>query len=163
MIRLLLPYNKTILKNNLILSVFLSILSILRFLALPTRHSIAYIIIFIYTAWILTGGFLLSASYFEMTRKNEYYFYYNLGISKIKLILTAYLLNFIFVVPLLIALYYVWPSWSRQHPKRIRKETGIDWYLSQMSTRRYYRAAWPEWLGKINFTENPFRNSLHRL
>ena len=107
MIRLLLPYNKTILKNNLILSVFLSILSILRFLALPTRHSIAYLIIFIYTAWILTGGFLLSASYFEMTRKNEYYFYYNLGISKIKLILTAYLLNFIFVVPLLIALYYV--------------------------------------------------------
>jgi hypothetical protein len=107
MIRLLLPYNKTILKTNLIFSVFLTIPTILRFLAIPSRHSTAYIVIFIYTVWILTGGFLLSGSYYEMRRKNEYYFYYNLGISKIKLILSAYLLNFIFVVPLLIALCYV--------------------------------------------------------
>ena len=55
----------------------------------------------------MTGGFLLSAFYFEITRRNEYYFYYNLGLSKIKLIMSAYFLNFIIVVPLLFIKHYV--------------------------------------------------------
>jgi hypothetical protein len=55
----------------------------------------------------MTGGFLLSAFYFEITRKNEYYFYYNLGLSKIKLLLTAYLLSFLLVIPILFILQYV--------------------------------------------------------
>lgn len=107
MIRLLLPYNKTILKTNIIFSVFLTMLSGLLFLAKTSTHSPAYIIIFSFIVWILTGGFLLSAFYFEVTRKNEYYFYYNMGLSKIKLLLTAYLLNFLFVLPILYILQYV--------------------------------------------------------
>jgi hypothetical protein len=56
---------------------------------------------------MMTGGFLLSAFYFEITRKNEYYFYYNLGLSKIKLLSIAYLLNFLFVIPIIYILQYV--------------------------------------------------------
>jgi len=88
--RLLLPYNKTILKTNIIFSIVLTFLSSLAFLAKESIHSPIYLIIALYTFWIMTGGFLLSAYYFEITRKNEYYFYYNLGLSKIKLLLITY-------------------------------------------------------------------------
>ena len=107
MIRLFLPYNKTILKTNIIFSVFLTMLSSMILLALPSPHSPTYIIIRSFMVWIMTGGFLLSAFYFEITRKNEYYFYYNLGLSKIKLLLIAYLLSFLFVIPILFILQYV--------------------------------------------------------
>jgi hypothetical protein len=107
MIRLFLPYNKTILKRNIIFSIFLTMLSSLVFLARPSPHSPAYIIIFSFIVWIMTGGFLLSAFYFEISRRNEYYFYYNLGLSKIKLLISAYLLNLIIVVPLLYIMHYV--------------------------------------------------------
>jgi hypothetical protein len=82
-------------------------LSSLVFLARPSPHSPAYIIIYSFVVWIMTGGFLLSAFYFEISRRNEYYFYYNLGLSKIKLLLTAYLLNFLFVIPVIYILQYV--------------------------------------------------------
>ena len=107
MIRLFLPYNKTILKTNIIFSLFLTILSSLLLLPIPSSHSPAYIVIQSFVIWIMTGGFLLSSFYFEITRKNEYYFYYNLGLSKIKLLLTAYLLGFVFVIPILVVLHYV--------------------------------------------------------
>ena len=107
MIRLFLPYNKTILKINIIFSVFLTVLSSLVFLARPSPRSPAFIIICSFIVWIMTGGFLLSAFYFEISRRNEYYFYYNLGISKIKLLISAYLLNFIIVTPLLYIMHYV--------------------------------------------------------
>jgi hypothetical protein len=55
----------------------------------------------------MTGGFFLSAYYFEITRKNEYYFYYNLGISKVRLWLLTYSLHLIFILPLLYVLQYV--------------------------------------------------------
>lgn len=107
MIRLLLPYNKTILKTNIIFSIFLTLLSSLILLPLPSPHSPSFIVIRSFVIWIMTGGFMLSAFYFEIARKNEYYFYYNLGLSRIKLLLTAYLLCFIFVIPVLIILQYV--------------------------------------------------------
>lgn len=107
MIRLFLPYNKTVLKTNIIFSIFLTLLSSLILLAIPSPHSPTYIILRSFVVWIMTGGFLLSAFYFEITRKNEYYFYYNLGLSKIKLLFTAYLLSFIFVLPVLVFMQYV--------------------------------------------------------
>lgn len=122
MTKLFLPYNKTILKGNIIFSVFLTILSGLIVLAKqsvqsqimvkvaeaqPPKHSIVWLFIFIYTVWIMTGGFLLSAYYFEMTRRNEYYFYYNLGMGKIQLLLYTYALHLIFIFPFLIILKYV--------------------------------------------------------
>jgi hypothetical protein len=106
MIRLFLPYNKTILKTNIVFSVFLTMLSGLLFLTKTSPHSPVYIIIFAFIVWIMTGGFFLSAFYFEISRKNEYYFYYNMGISKIRLLLNAYLLNFLFVIPIIYILRY---------------------------------------------------------
>ena len=41
----------------------------------------------------MTGGPLISIFYKEISRKNEYYFYYNRGISKIKLIVVSLILN----------------------------------------------------------------------
>jgi hypothetical protein len=107
MIRLFLPYNKTILKTNIVLSIFLTMLSSLLFLARPSTHTPTYIVFYIFIVWILTGGFLLSAFYFDISRKNEYYFYYNLGLSKIRLLFNAYLLNSLFIIPFLYILQYV--------------------------------------------------------
>jgi hypothetical protein len=107
MTRLLLPYNKTILKLNIVFSIVLTFLSSLAFLSKKSSHSPAFLIIALYTFWIMTGGFFLSAYYFEITRKNEYYFYYNLGISKIKLLLLAFSLHILFILPFLYVLLYV--------------------------------------------------------
>jgi len=107
MTRLLLPYNKTILKLNIIFSIVLTFLSSLSFVLKESGHSFVYLTIAYYAFWIMTGGFILSAFYFEISRKNEYYFYYNLGIGKIKLLLLAYTLHMILILPLLIVLRYV--------------------------------------------------------
>ena len=41
----------------------------------------------------MTGGPLISIFYKEISRKNEYYFYYNRGISKLNLIIISLILN----------------------------------------------------------------------
>lgn len=122
MTKLLLPYNKTILKSSIIFSVFLTMLSGLILLAKqseqtqnllkiseaePSEHSVIRHVVLIYIVWIMTGGFLLSAYYFELTRRNEYYFYYNLGLGKLSLLLYAYALHLVFIIPFLIILNYV--------------------------------------------------------
>jgi len=38
-----------------------------------------------------TGGYLLSLFFFELRHKQQYYFYYNRGLSKPRLILLSYL------------------------------------------------------------------------
>ncbi|MBK8884476.1 MAG: hypothetical protein IPN67_19605 [Bacteroidales bacterium] len=105
--RLFLPYNKTILKTNIILSFVLTLMSSLAILTKESSHSILYLTVAFYIFWIMTGGFLLSVFYFEISRRNEYYFYYNLGISKVRLLLIAYALHLIFILPLLFILRYV--------------------------------------------------------
>lgn len=107
MTRLFLPYNMTILKTNIILSIVLTFISGLVFLTKESTYSPIYLTIAYYVFWIMTGGFLLSVFYFEISRKNEYYFYYNLGIGKIKLLLITYALHMIFIIPLLFILQYV--------------------------------------------------------
>jgi len=107
MTRLLLPYTKTILKTNILLSIVLTLISSLVFLTMESTHSPIYLAITYYAFWIMTGGFILSAFYFEISRKNEYYFYYNLGLGKIKLLLITYALHMIFILPLIFILQYV--------------------------------------------------------
>jgi hypothetical protein len=107
MTKLFLPYNKTILKTNIILSIVLTLISSLVFLTKESSHSPIYLAITYYAFWIMTGGFLLSVFYFEISRKNEYYFYYNLGLGKIKLLMITYALHTIFILPLLFILQYV--------------------------------------------------------
>jgi hypothetical protein len=107
MIRPYILYFKTILKTNALVSIPLTILFALPSLSGSTLHSLFYLGISSYIVWLMTGGFLLSLLYFHFSRKNEYYFYYNLGISKMKLILLTYSLHLIFIAPLLYILQYV--------------------------------------------------------
>jgi len=115
MYRLFLPYNKTILKLNIVFSIFLTAISISASKSalaifsdsVKTHPSPVYLILGSYLFWILTGGFLMSAYYFEIARINEYYFYYNIGLSRIRLLLFTYLLHIIIVVPILFIIHYV--------------------------------------------------------
>ena len=43
-----------------------------------------------------TAGFLIALFQKELTRRNEYFFYYNVGITKINLIIVNFSLNFLF-------------------------------------------------------------------
>ncbi|MFY0652914.1 MAG: hypothetical protein JXQ96_12805 [Cyclobacteriaceae bacterium] len=51
----------------------------------------------VFTTW-LTAGFLLSIFFFEFLRKNEYYFYFNKGLSRLKLFGYSALTNIAFCV-----------------------------------------------------------------
>ncbi len=101
MTRIFLPYNKSILKTSIIFSIFLTIFSSLFFIEEFTSDNIINFLTYSFIIWLMTGGFLISIFYFELSRKNEYYFYYNLGISKIKLLLFAYVLHLVFIIPIL--------------------------------------------------------------
>ena len=45
-----------------------------------------------------TLGLLLSAFYFELYYKQQYYFYYNRGFSKVKLIVLSFLANLVLAI-----------------------------------------------------------------
>ncbi len=45
--------------------------------------------------YMMTGGPILSLFYKEISKKNEYYFYYNRSISKVSLIVVSMALNLI--------------------------------------------------------------------
>ena len=107
MMKLFLPYNKTILKTNIIFSLFLTLLSSVAILNDKSSHTLIYLTIWFFVVWIMTGGFILSVFYFEITRKTAYYFYYNLGLGRIKLLLFTYILHMVFILPLLFILHYV--------------------------------------------------------
>ncbi|MDB5022449.1 MAG: hypothetical protein JWP78_204 [Mucilaginibacter sp.] len=55
----------------------------------------------------MSGGTLCSLLYKELTLKNEYYFYYNLGISKTTLMLTCCLVNILIGAMLIVISRYV--------------------------------------------------------
>jgi hypothetical protein len=55
---------------------------------------------------LLTGGFLLGIFVFELSRSREYYFYYNLGITKLKLVVAAYFFHLALSVPILFIAKY---------------------------------------------------------
>jgi hypothetical protein len=107
MIRIYLLYFKSVLKTNALVSIMLTILSLLLSFNETTHHSAFYIVISSYIIWIMTGGFLLSFLYFQISKKNEYYFYYNMGLSKVKLVVIAYLFHFIIISPFILILFYV--------------------------------------------------------
>ena len=49
-------------------------------------------------------GFFISILIKEVNSKNEYLFYYNNGISKLQLLIYAYLMNFIFSIALILVI-----------------------------------------------------------
>lgn len=107
MIRKYLPYFNVVLTINLVFSPIATVLSTLVSKPFLTEQEITlHKVISAFIIFFITGGFLLGATYYELARKNEYYLYYNLGISKIKLILITYLFHLIIMIPFLIFAFY---------------------------------------------------------
>ena len=57
-----------------------------------------------------TVGLLVAFLYKEIARKMEYYFYFNRGISKIKLMLFCFMVNVLLALPILFIVFYVTSS-----------------------------------------------------
>ena len=102
MIRPYLIYNNQIIK----LSLFVSLLATFLAVVLNQNGITLSRLIITFLIGFLNGGFLSGILFYNMFRKKEYYFYYNLGISKLRLILISYLFHLIISFPLfLISLY----------------------------------------------------------
>jgi len=102
MIRKTLPYCLLVFKLDLLISLLATFISAPLSPKGITFDLLSYFFILSY----LSGGFLLGILYFEFARKQEYYFYYNLGISKLRLFLTSYLFNLVLSMPLMIIATY---------------------------------------------------------
>jgi predicted small secreted protein len=105
-IKFYLLYTRTILKTNLLLSFAFTLVAALISVAVPNKNfELKYVTTF-FTQSMMTGGFLLAILYYNFSRKNEYYFYYNAGIGRVNLIVGAYLFHLILAVPLLIIIFH---------------------------------------------------------
>lgn len=94
--RLLLHYYKALLRFNLPLSIFIGVIGML----IRGNNLIGFVSSF--NLSLLTGGFLLSLYFFEQRYKQQYYFYYNRGLSRFTLIAYAIGFNLILAVLLYI-------------------------------------------------------------
>lgn len=66
-----------------------------------------YGFLFVFTLSFLTGGFLFSVYLFNIMKKRQYYFYYNKGLSQVRLILCTYALHLpVIVLPLMTKHYF---------------------------------------------------------
>ena len=102
MIKHYLPYSLLVLRLNLLVSLVTTFL----IGALNLNGITVDRVIYFFMTSLLSGGFLLGILYFEIARKKEYYFYYNLGITKLKLILITYLFHLIVAIPIIIVAHY---------------------------------------------------------
>ena len=102
MIKPYLIYNNQIIK----LSLFVSLLATFLIGPLDPNGITISGLIRTFLIGFLTVGFLSGVLFFKMFRNKEYYFFYNLGISKLKLIIVSYSFHLIISLPLfIIALY----------------------------------------------------------
>jgi hypothetical protein len=106
MIRKSLPYCIPVLIMNLILSPIATFFAILFLSSFLEKEITLSGVLMSFIISFLTGGYIFGILYFELARKREYYFYYNLGISKLRLILTTYLFHIILIIPVLIIALY---------------------------------------------------------
>lgn len=96
--KLVLFYWKRLLMFNLPLSVFVALLA----MAFPYANFMNS-----FTAAATVFGFFLSVYIFDTRYKNSYYFFYNKGFSKLKLIVSAFLFNLAIFIPLFILAKYL--------------------------------------------------------
>jgi hypothetical protein len=101
-----LPYSRQVLKINLAISTLTALFW--RIISSPSIQQVFKWDILLYMLIIsfLTGGFFLGVLFFEFSRSREYYFYYNQGISKPRLILMTYLMHVLIIIPVLIVASY---------------------------------------------------------
>ena len=102
MIKKTIPYCLLVFKIDLLVSIAVTVITSALSPKGITFESMSYIFMLSY----FSGGFLLGILFFEIARKQEYYFYYNLGISKLRLVLISYLFNLVIILPFLIIAAY---------------------------------------------------------
>ncbi|MGI6312672.1 MAG: hypothetical protein ACOXZU_14235 [Bacteroidales bacterium] len=102
MIKKTIPYCLLVFKIDLLVSIAATVITSTLSPKGITFESMSYIFMLSY----FSGGFLLGILFFEIARKQEYYFYYNLGISKLRLVLISYLFNLVIILPFLIISAY---------------------------------------------------------
>ena len=102
MIKKTIPYCLLVFKIDLLVSIAVTVITSTLSPKGITFESMSYIFMLSY----FSGGFLLGIFFFEIARKQEYYFYYNLGISKLRLVLISYLFNLVIILPFLIISAY---------------------------------------------------------
>lgn len=107
MIKKYLPYFYIVLTINLVFSPMATVVWTLGSKPFLMEQEISLSrVILQFTIFFLTGGYLIGAIYYEIARKNEYYLYYNFGISKLRLNLITYLFHLILMIPLMIIAVY---------------------------------------------------------
>jgi hypothetical protein len=107
MLKKILPYFYQVLMIDLLISPISTFFFIILVKSYFPEIEISLSTVLVYfVISFLTGGYLLGVLFFELARKNEYYFYFNLGISKLRLVLTTYLFHIILIIPLLIIAIY---------------------------------------------------------
>jgi uncharacterized membrane protein len=102
MIKPYLVYNNQIIKLSLFVSLLVTFLAVM----LNQKEITFSGLIRTFLIGFLTGGFLSGVLFYNMFRKKEYYFFYNLGISKLRLILVSYLFHLVISLPLFIFSLY---------------------------------------------------------
>jgi hypothetical protein len=105
MIKLYWIFYKSIFLINLAFSIGFSFVKLLHKLSIDQEVStIPYFNVFLTTAivFFLTGGFLFSLGYFEFYKKKQYIFYFNLSITKIGLFSSAFIINSLIGIALII-------------------------------------------------------------
>jgi len=91
---------------NLILSLVISLIGY--FLSPPINEKVfsVFDIVYLFMVSFLTGGYLTGIMLFDFSRKREYYIFYNLGISKLKLLSITYLFHIAVAVIIAASFYY---------------------------------------------------------
>jgi hypothetical protein len=102
MIKAYLPFCFHVLRFSALLSIVSTLISSVIALNGLSANQILYLFIISF----LSGGFLLGFLRFELGHNRDYYFYYNLGITKPKLILFAYSIHILVCVVILIVINY---------------------------------------------------------
>lgn len=97
--KLTLHFYRELLKMNVIISIFMGIMSL-------------GFGVYGFSICFLTGGYIISLGYFEVSRPNQYYFYYNQGLSKLRLYIVSYLYNAVFGVSSILIAYLCKICWK---------------------------------------------------
>jgi len=106
MIRQYLPYSLPVLKVNLIISPIATFFATVLAISFADKEITLAGVMYFFILSFLTGGFLFGILFFELSRSREYYLFYNLGISKPRLIIVTYLFHLIVATLIIILASY---------------------------------------------------------
>ena len=106
MIRLFRLHTLFVFRINFILSLIVSLIG--SFLSWPISEKIFSVsdVVYLFLVSFLTGGYLTGIMLYDFARKREYYIYYNLGISKLKLLTITYMFHIMVAILIAVCIYY---------------------------------------------------------